>query len=191
MRIVIAGIIGGLVMFIWGAVAHMALPIGEVGHKVPTQQQAVLDALGQSTAGEGIYMYPSIDAEQMGDAAAMQAFREQSRGKAYAFVVYQPDGNPVNEDMVPNLIRQLVSDVLAALVIAWILALSAWAFGRRVLVAGALGLFGWLAMSVPYWNWYMFPLNFTTATLIEQVVGWLLAGAAIAWWLGRKRPTTA
>lgn len=187
MRTVIAGIIGGLVMFIWGAVAHMALPIGETGHKVPVQQEAVLDAIGQSTAGEGIYMYPSIAAEQMGDAAAMQAFREQSRGKAFAFVVYQPDGNPVNEDMVPNLVKQLVSDVLAALVVAWILALGAWAFGRRVLIAGALGLFGWLALGVPYWNWYMFPLNFTAATLIEQVVGWLLAGAAIAWWLGRRR----
>ena len=50
---------------------------------------------------------------------------------------------------------------------------------------GALGLFGWLTLSLPYWNWYMFPLNFTLGALIEQVVGWLLAGAAMAWWLGR------
>jgi len=185
MRIVIAGIIGGLVIFLWSAIAHMALPIGEAGFKVPTQQEAVLQALSQSVAGEGVYMYPSMPMEQWNDETASAAFDQQSRGKPYAFVVYQPGGNPVNQSMTPNLIKQLITDILAALVAACILALSAWSFRRRVLVAGALGLFAWLAISLPQWNWYMFPMNFTLAALIEQVVGWLLAGAAMAWWLGR------
>ena len=34
MRIAITGLIGAIVMFIWGAVAHMALPIGEAGMKL-------------------------------------------------------------------------------------------------------------------------------------------------------------
>jgi hypothetical protein len=59
-------------------------------------------------------------------------------------------------------------------------------FQKRVMAAGALGLFAWLTISVPYWNWYMFPVSFTFGALIEQVVGWVLAGAAIAWWLGRR-----
>ena len=191
MRIVIAGIIGGLVMFIWGAVAHMALPIGEAGMKVPTQQDAVLEAIGRSTAGEGVYMYPGIAPEKMGDEAAMQAFAEQSKDKPFAFVVYQPTGNPAFQSMAPNLGKQLVTNVLAALVAAWILALGAWSFGRRVLIAGALGLFAWLTLSLPYWNWFLFPLNFTVGALAEQVIGWLLAGTAMAWWLGRGRGATA
>ena len=185
MRVVIAGIIGGFVMFLWGAVSHMALPIGEAGFKTATQQEAVLAALATSTSGEGVYMYPGIAPETMADEAAMKAFTEQSKGKPYAFVVYQPGGNPVNQSMTPSLVKQYVTDTLAALVAAWILALGAWGFGRRVLVAGALGLFGWLAISLPYWNWYMFPLDFTAGALIGQVAGWLLAGAAMAWWLGR------
>lgn len=115
----------------------------------------------------------------------MKAFVEASKGSAYAFVVYQPGGNPVNESMTPNLIKQFGSDTLAALVLTWVLALGAWAFSRRVLIAGAVGLFSWLSISVPYWNWYMFPVDFTVGNLIEQVVGWLFAGAAMAWWLGR------
>ena len=116
------------------------------------------------------------------DRAAAPIFR----GKAFAFVVYQPAGNPVNQDMTPNLAREFGSNLLAALVAAWILALGAWTFGRRVLIAGALGLFAWLAIALPYWNWYLFPLDFTLATLVGQVAGWLLAGAAMAWWLGRR-----
>lgn len=186
MRILVAGLIGGLVIFIWSAIAHTALPIGEAGFKVPAQQEAVLAALSRSTAGEGVYMYPSMAMEQYRDEAASAAFEQRSRGKPYAFVIYQPGGNPVNQSMTPNLIKQLVTDILAALVAAWILALGAWSFRRRVLVAGALGLFAWLAISLPQWNWYMFPMNMTLAALIEQVVGWLLAGAAMAWWLGRR-----
>ncbi|MBF6023879.1 hypothetical protein [Lysobacter niastensis] len=186
MRVVIAGVIGGIVMFIWGAVAHMALPIGEMGVKVPTQQQAVLDAIGPTTAGEGVYMYPSVGPETMKDAAAMQKFAGETRGKPYAFVVYQPGGNPIMQSMVPNLVKQLVTCILAALVAAWVLSLGAWGFARRVMVAGAMALFGWISLGVPYWNWFMFPSSFTIGSLLEQVIGWLIAGAAMAWWLGRR-----
>lgn len=186
MRVVIAGIIGGIVMFMWGAVWHMALPFSEAGMGLPTQQQAVLDAIAPTTSGEGIYMYPSISPDKMGDEAAMQTFAEQARGKPYALVVYQPGGNPINQSMGPNLVKQLVTCILAALVMAWVLSLGAWGFGRRVMVAGAMALFAWISISVPHWNWYMFPASFTASALVEQLVGWLLAGAAIAWWLGRR-----
>lgn len=187
MRVLIAAIIGGIVMFIWGAVAHMALPIGEMGMQTAIEQDAALIALqGAASSGEGVYMLPGMAPEQWRDQAAMTAFQEQYRSSPYAFVVYQPGGNPALVSMTPNLIKQFVSDTLAAFVVAWVLALGAFGFGKRVAIAGALGLFAWLAVNVPYWNWYMFPATFTVAALVEQVIGWLLAGAAMAWWLGRR-----
>jgi len=191
MRILIAGLIGGLVMFMWGAVAHMALPIGEMGVKIPAQQEAALDAIGRSSTGAGVYMYPSMPMEDWSDADKAKAFGEQVRGKPSAFVVYQPNGNPAAQSMTPNLVKQFLAVTAAALLVAWVMALGAWGFSRRLLIAGAMGLFSWLTISLPYWNWYMFPLDFTIANLIEQVVGWLLAGAAMAWWLGRGDRTIA
>ena len=186
MRILIAGIIGGLLMFCWGAVAHMMLPIGEMGMKVPTEQAAALTTLGTTTQGAGIYMYPSMPSEDWQDEAKMKAFAESAKGQPYAFVVYQPGGNPVNASMGPSLGKQWASDTLSALVAAWVLALGAFGFGKRVIIAGAMGLFSWLTISVPYWNWYMFPTDFTFGNMLEQVVGWLIAGVGMAWWLGRK-----
>ena len=52
--------------------------------------------------------------------------------------------------------------------------------------ATAIGVFGWLANIVPQWNWYRFPADFAFGNLIDEGVGWLLAGVAIAWWLGRR-----
>ena len=48
-----------------------------------------------------------------------------------------------------------------------------------------LGLFSWLTVSAPWWNWYRFTDAFTLGSLLEQVIGWAIAGVAIAWWLGR------
>ena len=185
MRILMAGLIGGLVMFMWGAVSHMLLPIGEMGMKVPTEQASTIAALAPGTQGAGVYMYPSPAKEDWNDAAKMKAFAESAKGQPYAFVVYQPGGNPVNQSMTPSLVKQWGSDTLGAIIVAWVLALGAFGLGKRVLIAGALGLFAWVAISVPFWNWYMFPTDFTIGTLLEQVIGWLLSGSAIAWWLGR------
>lgn len=186
MRIVIAGVIGGIVMFVWGAVAHMVLPIGEMGFRMPSEQQVVLDAVAQTASGEGVYMYPTIAPEKMSDKAAMQAFAEDSKGKPYALVIWQPGGNPANQSMVPNLVKQFLTVVAAALVLGWAMVAAGGGFGRRVLLAGAFGLFAWISLGVPMWNWYMFPTQFTLGMLIDQIVGWLLAGAAMAWWLGRR-----
>jgi len=185
MRILIAGIIGGIVMFMWGAVSHMMLPIGEMGMKVPIEQASAITALGPTTQGSGVYMYPSPPKEDWQDEAKMKAFTESAKGQPYAFVIYQPGGNPVNESMTPALIKQFGSDTLAAIIAAWVLALGTFGFGKRVLIVGTLGLFAWLAISVPYWNWYQFPMDFTIGNLLEQVIGWLLSGSAMAWWLGR------
>lgn len=187
MRVAMAAIIGGIVMFLWGAVAHTLLPLGERGMHTAVEQDGALAAISRSASnGEGVYMLPGMDPAIYEDAAANKAFVEANRNKPYALVIYQPNGNPALADMGPNLGKQWASDTLAALVLAWVLSLGAWSLGRRVLVAAAAGVFSWLTISVPYWNWYLFPLDFTVANLIEQVVGWMLAGTAIAWWLGRK-----
>ena len=77
MRGIVAAIIGGVVMFVWGAVAHMMLPIGEMGMKVPTEQATTIAALGSSTQGTGVYMYPSPPKEDWQDEAKMKAFAEK------------------------------------------------------------------------------------------------------------------
>ena len=46
MRIAIAAILGGIVMFLWGAVAHTMLPLGELGMHTAVEQDTALTAIG-------------------------------------------------------------------------------------------------------------------------------------------------
>jgi hypothetical protein len=185
MRIGVAALLGAIVMFTWGFVSHMLLPLGEMGFKAPTNEDAVLASVRDGLPGEGgITMVPWLGAEGMNDPAKVAAYEAKSAASPYALVVYQAQGGSTF-DMGANLGKEFATNLFCAAILAWILAAGAFAFGRRVLVAALMGVFAWGAISVPYWNWYRFPLDFTLANLAMQVVGWTLAGAAIAWWLGR------
>lgn len=184
MRVFVAGLIGGIVFFIWGAVAHMALPIGEMGMKSASAEDPVIAALRDNLPGEGVYMVPGLAPEKMSDEAAVKAYSEKAKANPYAFIVYQPVGRD-GMNMGPQLGIQAATDILSAMILAWVLSLAPMAFGKRVVASAALGLFSWLTVSAPWWNWYRFTTDFTLGNLIEQVVGWLIAGVAIAWWLGR------
>ena len=185
MRVFVAGLLGGIVFFVWGAVSHMLLPFGDMGFHYGTPYQATLAALQQDAPQGGLYMLPTVSEDKMMDEAAVKALAAESAGQGYAFIVYAPGGNPASTAMGPVLGVQLATDVLSALLLAWVLSLSAPGFGRRLLASAALGAFAWLVVSVPYWNWYLFPLDYTLGLLAKYALGWGLAGAAIAWWLGR------
>lgn len=188
MRVFIAGLIGGIVLFLWGAIAHVALPIGEMGMKVASDQDAAIAALQSAgTQGQGVYMLPGMEPEKWRDKAAMQAFVEKYKASPSAFVVYNPNPNPSLESMGPALGKQFAIDVLVTLLAAWVMSLAAVSFGTRVAMGGAMGLIAWFAISVPYWNWYCFPMEFTIGALLDSPLGLLIASIPMAWWLGRRR----
>ena len=190
MRVLAAALLGGIVMFIWGAVAHMALGLGDVGMRQPVAEDTVLAALRPGLGEQaGVFLLPSVDPSKMGDKAAMAAYSAKAKTSPYAFMVYMPQGDDLS-DMSGQLPRQWASDTLSALMLAFVRGLAAFSFMTRLSIALAASLFAWLSTMIPYWNWYRFPTNFTLAALVEQVIGWLLAGVVMAWWLGRREQRT-
>ena len=190
MRIAIAGLLGGIVMFMWGFVAHMVLPLGEIGMQtVPVaQQDAVLAAAKASFGREGVYIVPGFeDMNDYNDEAKRKAFGERATANPYAFVVYQPAGADKVNNMGPSLAFQFGTTVLAAILAAFVVSFTSAGLAMRAALVFVMALFAWVTVNVPYWNWYRFPLDFTLANLVTEAIGWLLAGFAIAWWLGRRR----
>ncbi len=91
-------------------------------------------------------------------------------------------------DVHTQLIKQFGCNLLGSLIVAWILAATAWGFASRVLGAVGMGVFVWVSSVVPMAVWYRFPTEFMIGGLVEHAVGWLLGGILIAWWLGRTQP---
>jgi hypothetical protein len=187
MRIIVAGIIGGVLMFVWGAIAHTRLHIGDIDMKYGTPSEQITAALQAEAPEAGIYMLPTPTKQQMNDEAAVKKHAEQYAGKPYAWIVHMPNGNPGLNNMGPVLGKQLVSDTLSALLLAWVLSLLPAGFGKRVMVAAGMGVFAWLVVQVPLMNWYLFPMGYTLGLGLKFLIGWLIAGAGMAWWLGRGK----
>jgi hypothetical protein len=185
MRLAIAALLGAIVMFLWGFVAHMVLPLGDLGMRPPTNEDVLIAAAHDGLKGNhGVTMVPWLGPDGMNDPQKVAAWEAKSAASPQAFIVYRSHGKG-KVDMGGHLAKEFATNLACASIVAFVLALGAFGFGRRVFVAGLMGVFAWGAMSVPYWNWYGFPMDFTLANLAMQAVGWTLAGVAIAWWLGR------
>ena len=185
-KILLAGIVGGLVVFVWGFVAHMLLPVGTMGISQMPVNSPLLEAMKQNLAVEGLYAFPG---EEVGrkqteaeDAVWIGRYKMGPRG----LLLYHPTGtDPVSPQ---RLVLELATDVSAALVLAWLLTALGGSIGAQVRFAVIAGVFGWISINVAYWNWYGFPCAFILGELIDQVVGWGLAGLAMALlWRGLEK----
>ena len=187
-RIIISGCLAGVAIFIWGAIAHMALPLGHMGLKTLDDESAVIAGLKQRVTESGLYIYPGMDME--GDVSEAEQKEWEARYKAgpRGLLIYGIDGaDPMSGD---QLLTQLLTDVAAALIVACLLIQVGAAFKMTVINAGFIGLLVWLCVNVPYWNWYGFSGEFTIAQAIISVVGWLIGGVVIAL-AGKPKETTA
>jgi len=188
-RIILAGVLGGIALFLWESVAHMALPLGDTGVKTLGNEDAVRASLKQNISEAGFYFFPAggmapgLTAEQR--RAAEEKAEQQWRTEMSGIMVVHPRGRDVT--LGRQLTIQAITDILVGLVAAALLAQALWLpYWGRVAFVGLLGLIPFLATELPYWNWYGFPTDYTFAQLTIHVIGFLVAGLVIAAVLKRR-----
>jgi hypothetical protein len=184
MRLIIAALLGGIMMFAWGAVSHMFLGIGDAGVKPMPNEAEISTALQANITEPGLYFLPGMDMSHQATAEQQAAWAEKYKAGPNAIVVYHPTGA---EPMSPKQFgAELASNIAAAFVVGLILMMAAVGFMRGVAISTLIGISGWLSINVSYWNWYRFPTSFVTADLIDQGIGWLLAGLVLAFVVRRR-----
>ncbi|MEY2555606.1 MAG: hypothetical protein QOJ36_1215 [Verrucomicrobiota bacterium] len=187
-RIILAGILGGIVMFIWNFVAHDLLPLGEMGVRVMPNEAGVTGAL-QTNLGDnsGFYIFPSggltPGATREQKEAAMKKAEEQMAAGAAGVLIYRPKRV---FNFPKRLIIQFATDVAEALLAVFLLAQTRInGFGGKVGFVLTAGILAAITTNVPYANWYGFPKDFTLGQMITQIVGFLLVGIVAALLLGK------
>ncbi|HEV7701720.1 MAG TPA: hypothetical protein VGO43_15925 [Pyrinomonadaceae bacterium] len=189
MRIILAAVLGGIVMFAWGAVSHMVLNIeGSVVKPMPNEA-AVTAAMKSNLSEPGVYIAPGIDMTKTATEEEQQAWATRYKDGPTMMLIYQPAGTDV---FTPKqFLTQLGADVGAALFGSIILLFASVGFARGVIISTLIGIAGWIAILIPYWNWYRFPFEFVRADLIDQIAGWFLAGLVMAFFMRRREATAA
>jgi hypothetical protein len=188
-RIFFAGILGGVVMFVWNFVAHDLLPLGEMGVRVLPNEDAVTTALQTNLAdNSGLYIFPSggltpgASGEQK--QAAMKKAEEQMASGAAGVLIYRPKRI---FNFPKRLIIQFATDVAEALIAVFLLAQTGIrGFGGKVGFVLTAGILAAITTNVPYANWYGFPKDFTLGQMITQMIGFLLVGIVAALMLRQR-----
>src|SRR6476620_12128351 len=184
MKILLAGVIGGIVMFIWTSIAHMALPLGEAGINEIPNESAVLGAM-QSSIGErtGLYIFPGLgvgkNATRAEKSEAMKQMQQKMAANPSGILMYHPPGRPFA--FGKSLAVEFNTEVLQAILVIWLLAQTRiGSFGGRVgfvLIAGFLAA---ITTNISYWNWYGFPGVYTLAYICTVTMGFVFAGLVAA-----------
>lgn len=183
-RIILAGIAGGVAMFVMISILHLS-PISEIGISQMPNDTAALDALQKATGNKtGLYIFPYVDMKQKDAMAKMDA---RMKIEPFGIMAYQPPGAP---GMTPKLLvtefaKQIVQSILLALLLSFALLATYW--GRVGFVA-LIGVVSTLTTNVSYWNWYAFPTSYTLTNMFIEFAGFFVAGLVIAALLRPAKP---
>jgi hypothetical protein len=182
-RIILAGVLGGIAMFIWSSIAHMALPLGEAGiRELPKPALAALQTgLGEKS---GLYLFPGLgvgeNATHEQRSEAMKQMGERLARNPSGLLMYYPTGaRPLTMGKLLSIefATELFEAILAVLLLAQTPIAS---FGGRAGFIFVVGILAAIATNVSYWNWYGFPGLYTAAYIFTQIVGFLCAGLVAA-----------
>jgi len=194
MKILLSGILGGIVMFIWTSIAHMALPLGEAGIREIPNESAVLSAM-QSNIGEqtGLYIFPGPgvgkNATRQEKNEAMKRMTEKMAANPSGILMYQAPGRPF--EFAKRLGIEFGTELVEAILVVCLLAQTRIvSFAGRVGFVLVAGILAAITTNVSYWNWYGFPSAYTAGYMLIQIVGFFLVGIVAAMMMPKRAPVT-
>nr|MBI3614030.1 hypothetical protein [Nitrospirota bacterium] len=181
--LILGGLLGGLVLFFWGAFSYMVLPWHSMALEKFTDEAVVAQALTANASRSGMYILPNPHQHEPGTTAAQQQAVEEGAKRRmmsgpFLFAAVSLDGT---RDMGRALLLNVLSDILAAALVTWLLLQTAHvSYRRRVGFVVVMALTTGLVAHVPSWIWWKFSTSFTLVEFADLLIGWGLAGLVIA-----------
>ena len=184
MKILLAGILGAVAMFIWTAIAHMASPLGEAGVTEIPNESTVLSTMQSNIADQtGLYIFPGMgvgkNASRQEKSEAMKHMDEKIAANPSGMLMYHAPGRPFTFGKALGI--EFVTQLLEAILVVFLLAQTRIeSFAGRVGFVLAAGILAAIATNVSYWNWYGFPTVYICSYMLIQIVGFLCIGIVAA-----------
>jgi hypothetical protein len=176
-KLIIGGLVGGILVFAWQSLSWTILNLHAAEYKQAPNQDAVIGSLGQLE--EGQYMIPRVN--DNASTKEMEDFQKSMEGKPWAVVNYHKS---YDIDMTMNIIRGLIVAIVAAFFVCWVLMKQTSTFGTTFISSLLIGVAGYLY--IPYSGHIWFQNPGATTHLIDAIVSWGLCGLWLGWWLNRK-----
>ena len=181
-RVILAGILGGVVMFLWGGLWHDALPTAFLGLRSLPNEATVRGVMEANVHEPGMYLFPGFgvpdDAPFSEKKAGMQKVVQSGIQGPTGVLIYNPGGTGLTAKM---LVTECVTDVLQALLVAFLLAqIGVKRFASRLGFAFVVGIVAAITTNISLWNFYRFPASWVVGQITYLVLGYFLIGLVVA-----------
>lgn len=177
---IIGVLVGGLFIFIWQTLSHVAFNLHEPVQKYTANQDSVLTYLNSHIKEPGGYMLPRMRDNQSMD--ELEGFTKAMAGKPWARVILYSN---YDTNMADNMIRGLVVDIFIVFLFMWIVGKLRMPTKRTILLmAISIGLISFSNTVYTEHVWY--PVFDVRAQLIDAVLGWAIVGIWLGYWLNRR-----
>jgi hypothetical protein len=179
----VGAIVGGTVLWLWGAVSWMALPWHHATFLAFANEDDVVRLIRTACPRSGIYGLP---AAPRASTAMDKAEREAADRIAHARMVAGPIVTAIVQrdgfGSVPMaMLRAYIIYMLASGAVTWLLLQSPQLrYWQQVAFVGVAGLSAALTCRLPDWNWHGYPTDYTAVNVADHVVGGVLLGLALA-----------
>ena len=172
-RVILAGVLGAVAMFLWTTIAHMVLPLGEAGIKMIDNEQALLSTMQSTLSQQGMYMFPNMPPGTSED----EYLTKMTNGPSGLLIYFPKRAFSFGTSMVVEFVVEL----LQAMIAIYLLSLTrVGSFAGRLGFVAVIGLVAAVATNISYWNWYGFPTAYTSAYMLTTWVGYVSAGLVAA-----------
>ena len=112
----IGALVAGLILFLWQFLSYGLLGIHTSQMQYTDKQDEILDALAASGLEEGQYFLPNVPADA--SAEDREALMTDAAGQPWAQVFYHDE---LSTNVGMNMFRAFVVDILAALLLIWVM----------------------------------------------------------------------
>ncbi len=183
-KMLIGSLVAAAIAFIWQAMSWMALGVHDNTLKYSANQDPILAAIAQNLTEEGVYAIPNVPPGT--SQADHEAFSNAMLGNPSALVHFTPS---FHMNMGAQMPMGFLINLIAALIMAYVMTKTATTFGSRLMVGLGFAVFTVFQSSLMMANWWYTPMHYLSGEIIDTLMGWGLASVWLAWWFGRKAKT--
>ena len=170
-RTIIAAILGGIFVFVWGFISWTILKLHESSILTFSNETEVAEVIVKNTPNDGVYYLPNAQENaENGIKSGPVIFASVRKGPDPDFVVWRP------------MLRSVLATITAALVLGIMLHFAApqLNYAGKVFFVTLGGVFVALAGVYPNNIWWEFSVPFTVINIVDAVVGWFFGGLIMA-----------
>ena len=182
-RLVLSTLLGGIVLFVWSAIAWMVIPWPGDPLRSFTNEEAILQTITANAPRSGNYLLPNEPKRAPGmtdeqyKATKQAAMDRMTRGPMiFTAVRLEPMGS-----MIKLMVIQFLTQLVLALIASFLLMQTTRrSYSRRVVFVAVCGVLIFLGGKMDEWIWWSFSNSYLLMEFGAIVVGWILAALVIA-----------